>query len=99
MQHQMVGRFDAHRGLGRDGLYDLSRYPADPEERGRSSVVEHNLAKVGVESSNLFARSSFSLYFSGLQNVAQATFWCHLLLASTGRPPLLPGRLAFLWKP
>jgi hypothetical protein len=24
---------------------------------GRSSVVEHNLAKVGVESSNLFARS------------------------------------------
>jgi hypothetical protein len=27
------------------------------EERGRSSVVEHNLAKVGVESSNLFARS------------------------------------------
>jgi hypothetical protein len=26
---------------------------------GRSSVVEHNLAKVGVESSNLFARSSF----------------------------------------
>ena len=27
-------------------------------ERGRSSVVEHNLAKVGVESSNLFARSN-----------------------------------------
>ena len=27
---------------------------------GRSSVVEHNLAKVGVESSNLFARSNFS---------------------------------------
>ena len=25
--------------------------------RGRSSGVEHNLAKVGVESSNLFARS------------------------------------------
>ena len=25
---------------------------------GRSSVVEHNLAKVGVESSNLFARSN-----------------------------------------
>ena len=30
-----------------------------PTERGRSSVVEHNLAKVGVESSNLFARSNF----------------------------------------
>jgi PAP2 superfamily len=28
---------------------------------GRSSVVEHNLAKVGVESSNLFARSNFLL--------------------------------------
>jgi hypothetical protein len=28
---------------------------------GRSSGVEHNLAKVGVESSNLFARSSFSI--------------------------------------
>ena len=26
---------------------------------GRSSGVEHNLAKVGVESSNLFARSNF----------------------------------------
>jgi hypothetical protein len=33
--------------------------PGGPE-RGRSSVVEHNLAKVGVESSNLFARSNFS---------------------------------------
>ena len=28
-------------------------------ERGRSSGVEHNLAKVGVEGSNPFARSSF----------------------------------------
>jgi hypothetical protein len=30
-------------------------------ERGRSSGVEHNLAKVGVEGSNPFARSSFPL--------------------------------------
>jgi hypothetical protein len=29
-----------------------------PMERGRSSGVEHNLAKVGVEGSNPFARSS-----------------------------------------
>jgi hypothetical protein len=29
-------------------------------ERGRSSGVEHNLAKVGVEGSNPFARSNFS---------------------------------------
>ena len=28
-------------------------------ESGRSSGVEHNLAKVGVEGSNPFARSSF----------------------------------------
>ena len=28
-------------------------------ERGRSSGVEHNLAKVGVEGSNPFARSKF----------------------------------------
>ena len=28
-------------------------------QSGRSSVVEHNLAKVGVEGSNPFARSSF----------------------------------------
>ena len=31
--------------------------PSDNSGCGRSSVVEHNLAKVGVESSNLFARS------------------------------------------
>jgi hypothetical protein len=30
---------------------------------GRSSVVERNLAKVDVESSNLFARSNFSEVF------------------------------------
>jgi hypothetical protein len=36
------------------------------EERGRSSVVEHNLAKVGVESSNLFARSN---KFEGQQTI------------------------------
>ena len=30
-------------------------------QSGRSSGVEHNLAKVGVEGSNPFARSSFSI--------------------------------------
>ncbi len=34
--------------------------PRLPAERGRSSGVEHNLAKVGVEGSNPFARSRFS---------------------------------------
>src|SRR5258707_2100571 len=34
-------------------------YPAG-SERGRSSGVEHDLAKVGVEGSNPFARSNFS---------------------------------------
>lgn len=32
-------------------------------QSGRSSGVEHNLAKVGVEGSNPFARSSFSFDF------------------------------------
>ncbi len=32
----------------------------DGAERGRSSGVEHNLAKVGVEGSNPFARSKVS---------------------------------------
>ena len=36
-----------------------SRIPDRPS--GRSSVVEHDLAKVGVEGSNPFARSSFSI--------------------------------------
>ena len=30
-------------------------------QSGRSSGVEHNLAKVGVEGSNPFARSSFNV--------------------------------------
>ncbi len=37
-----------------------TRLEAFPLERGRSSGVEHNLAKVGVEGSNPFARSRFS---------------------------------------
>src|SRR6185295_14773319 len=41
------------------GQYD----PASKrQERGRSSGVEHNLAKVGVEGSNPFARSRFSMF-------------------------------------
>ena len=40
----------------------LTRRPATSGDRqsGRSSGVEHNLAKVGVEGSNPFARSSLS---------------------------------------
>ena len=41
---------------------------------GRSSGVEHNLAKVGVEGSNPFARSSFSKKTNGFEKVAQAAF-------------------------
>ena len=33
--------------------------PDSSRQSGRSSGVEHNLAKVGVEGSNPFARSSF----------------------------------------
>jgi hypothetical protein len=39
----------------------LTRLETASTERGRSSGVEHNLAKVGVEGSNPFARSSFPL--------------------------------------
>ena len=35
--------------------------PPIRQERGRSSGVEHNLAKVGVEGSNPFARSRFAM--------------------------------------
>ena len=35
---------------------------SDRRQSGRSSGVEHNLAKVGVEGSNPFARSSFSAH-------------------------------------
>ncbi len=45
------------RQLRRAGIYYHLRMS------GRSSVVEHNLAKVGVESSNLFARSNFPSVF------------------------------------
>jgi hypothetical protein len=37
-------------------------------QSGRSSGVEHNLAKVGVEGSNPFARSSFPSKINVLQN-------------------------------
>src|SRR3546814_20702260 len=40
---------------------DCPRLSRGDPPSGRSSGVEHNLAKVGVEGSNPFARSSFSL--------------------------------------
>jgi hypothetical protein len=36
--------------------------------RGRSSGVEHNLAKVGVEGSNPFARSRFFWQINALRS-------------------------------
>ena len=52
------------------------RRPKHPvvEERGRSSVVEHNLAKVGVESSNLFARSNFRQEIEAIKAVLRDRF-------------------------
>jgi hypothetical protein len=44
---------------------------------GRSSGVEHDLAKVGVEGSNPFARSNFSRHM----NVLPHQFW----LVAVGR--------------
>ena len=51
--------------------------PASPQGgalSGRSSVVEHNLAKVGVEGSNLFARSILPRFFLGECNPVHP-FW------------------------
>ena len=45
-------------------------------QSGRSSGVEHNLAKVGVEGSNPFARSSFSVK---IQRVTKISFAKNLL--------------------
>ena len=39
------------------GMRHIPRLPALPDGCGCSSGVEHNLAKVGVEGSNPFARS------------------------------------------
>src|SRR5580658_3945335 len=47
--------------------------PPNGTERGRSSGVEHNLAKVGVEGSNPFARSRYSLDVVGDSAVRSGT--------------------------
>ena len=47
---------------------------AGQQERGRSSGVEHNLAKVGVEGSNPSARSSFLQGNEAIQMVVRGRF-------------------------
>jgi hypothetical protein len=44
-------------------------------QSGRSSGVEHNLAKVGVEGSNPFARSSFYKQYQYLTAQAEIDFF------------------------
>ena len=44
-------------------------------ERGCSSGVEHNLAKVGVEGSNPFARSNFQAFGYGSAKTAFGRFF------------------------
>ena len=53
-------------------------------ERGRSSGVEHNLAKVGVEGSNPFARSRFSQEINGLKRSFGAVFCFPATVWETG---------------
>ena len=43
-------------------------------ERGRSSGVEHNLAKVGVEGSNPFARSKITEEFQTIRGGPKGPF-------------------------
>jgi hypothetical protein len=54
-------------------------HPLEPtdssRQSGRSSGVEHNLAKVGVEGSNPFARSSFP-ESENLKPAVVAMVWC-----------------------
>jgi hypothetical protein len=64
-------------------LFDSSR------QSGRSSGVEHNLAKVGVEGSNPFARSSFSIYLQCIEalQASRAIVLFARRWARPGRPP------------
>ncbi len=56
----------------------LMTIPMSQPPSGRSSGVEHNLAKVGVESSNLFARSSFSKQNHGFGKIEKAEFLAYI---------------------
>ncbi len=60
-------------------------------ERGRSSGVEHNLAKVGVEGSNPFARSRFQTYFRYLKRTSCGD------VARRFRAPSHPGAVTCPW--
>jgi hypothetical protein len=53
-------------------------------QSGRSSGVEHNLAKVGVEGSNPFARSNFTNDTSNLAGVSQAMLRAKRSWGNTG---------------
>ena len=57
----------------------LTRRRVNPSDRqsGRSSGVEHNLAKVGVEGSNPFARSSFPAEIKDLCRPSGRRFCWH----------------------
>ena len=47
---------------------DISPYRRKRRASGCSSGVEHNLAKVGVEGSNPFARSKLLIYISQIRD-------------------------------
>ncbi len=87
---------------GRGGLQSVPTVveAAPSTERGRSSGVEHNLAKVGVEGSNPFARSSRSSTINVCPNAVRAMrggvrdrVTGHGVIAGTGRGPGEPGAL------
>jgi hypothetical protein len=50
-----------------NGPHSVGDHAIANRPSGRSSVVEHDLAKVGVEGSNPFARSNLSLLTCALQ--------------------------------
>src|SRR3546814_4566888 len=61
--------------------------PVASRQSGRSSGVEHNLAKVGVEGSNPFARSSFSKKTNSLRVAAKGRDAAYLRQFTTSSPP------------
>src|SRR5580658_5637475 len=81
----MKKRLARHRALC---LYPAPRMTYLPSGGcGRSSGVEHNLAKVGVEGSNPFARSKISKTINVLRDGRLGDLFAWVALDTTQTPP------------
>jgi hypothetical protein len=75
---ESIERYSARRRLAAHGS---AYYPGPVDLSGCSSGVEHNLAKVGVEGSNPFARSSFPSRYRTIKKEFQL---CTMIGCATG---------------